>query len=225
MIQYKAIVIGGSAGSFPVVIRILNSVPKNINMPLIFCLHRLKHVRNGMVEALSSISAIPVMEPNDKDPLKNGIAYIAPANYHLFVEPSHTFSLSSEEMLNYSRPAIDLTFDTASYAYREKLIAIILSGANSDGAHGMRMAKKRGAFTIVQHPDDAAIKTMPLAALKASNVNLSLTGNEIVGLIQSIAIQQNIKPIPNPSPKKENKDIKIFPFFEGPDSYRDRIGF
>jgi two-component system chemotaxis response regulator CheB len=183
---YKAIVIGGSAGSFPVVMKILNNIPKNINMPLIFCLHRLKHVRHGVVEALGTRSVIPVVEPNDKDPVKNGIAYIAPANYHMMVELNCTFALSTEDMVNYSRPAIDLTFDTVSYAYREKLIAIILSGANSDGAKGMKIAKSRGALTIVQHPDEATIKTMPESALKATNVDKLFTSDEIVKFLKTL---------------------------------------
>ncbi|MBI4947914.1 MAG: chemotaxis protein CheB [Bacteroidetes bacterium] len=183
---YKAIVIGGSAGSFPVVMKILNNIPKNINMPVIFCLHRLKHVRHGIVEALSTKSAIPVIEPNDKDQVKNGIAYIAPANYHLLIEPSGAFALSTDDMIKYSRPSIDLTFETASYTYRDKLIAIILSGANSDGANGIRIAKNRGALTIVQHPDEATIKMMPEAALKATPIDKSLISDEIVNLLKTI---------------------------------------
>ena len=184
--KYNAVVIGGSAGSFPVVTKILSTIPKNFNIPIIMCLHRLKYVRHGFVEALNLKSNLPVIEPDDKEPIKNGIVYLAPANYHLYVEVGNYFALSTEDMVNYSRPAIDLTFDTASYAYRDKLIAIILSGANSDGAQGMRIAKNRGAFTIVQHPDEATIKTMPEAALKATTIDKSLTSDEIVNLLKTI---------------------------------------
>lgn len=183
---YKAIVIGGSAGSFPVVVKILSHIPKNINIPIIMALHRLKHVRHGFVEALNSKSQLPIVEPNDKDMIRNGVVYLAPANYHLFVELGGTFALSTEEMVKYSRPSIDLTIDTTSYFYRERLVAIMLSGANSDGADGIKMAKKRGAFTIVQSPAEAAIKTMPEAAMKATKIDLVLTSDEIVEFLQKI---------------------------------------
>ena len=108
--RYKAVVIGGSAGSFQVVVRILQSLPTSFALPVILCLHRLKHVRSGFDEALSLRSSIPVIEPNDKETIRSGIAYLAPSNYHLYVELGNRFSLSTEEVVNHSRPSIDLTF-------------------------------------------------------------------------------------------------------------------
>ena len=93
--NYKAIIIGGSAGSFQVVTKILHSLPETFPLPLLLCLHRLKHVRSGFVEALSLKSNIPIEEPYDKDQLKPGIAYLAPANYHLFVELINRVALST----------------------------------------------------------------------------------------------------------------------------------
>ena len=134
--SYKAVILGGSAGSFQIVTRILNSLPKDLPLPVLLCLHRLKHVRSGFVEALSLKSNIPVEEPYDKDTLRPGRAYLAPANYHMYVELANRVALSTEDTVNHSRPSIDLSFITAANAYREKLIGIILSGANKDGALG-----------------------------------------------------------------------------------------
>lgn len=182
--DYKAVVIGGSAGSFPAIVSILGCLTKDFPLPVIFCLHRLKHVRHGFVEALSTKSGIPIIEPLDKEIIKRGVAYLAPANYHLFVELGYTFALSTEEMVKYSRPSIDLTFDTASYTYKDKLIGIILSGANSDGAEGISRVKKRGGLTIIQDPQEAIIKTMPEAALKSTTIDLVLTTAEIVKFLK-----------------------------------------
>lgn len=179
--QYKAIVIGGSAGSFQVITKLLAALPKEFDLPIIMCLHRLKHVRHGFVEALNIKSVKPIEEPSDKDMIKKGKIYLAPANYHLCVELGNTFSLSTEEMVNNSRPAIDITLDTASYVYKNRLIGILLSGANKDGAWGMKKIKDRGGFTIVQDPADCMIDTMPHAALKLTPIDMIL---KVEGLIK-----------------------------------------
>ena len=184
--KYKAVVIGGSAGSFPVIVKILSGIPNVLNYPLILCLHRLKHVRNGFVEALNSKSKITVMEPLDKQPIKPGCAYLAPANYHLGVEFGNIFSLSTEPMVKFSRPSIDVSFDSLSYLYKDKLVGIILSGANTDGANGISILKKRGGLTIVQNPEEATIKTMPEAATKSTEIDHIFNTNEIINFLNDI---------------------------------------
>jgi two-component system chemotaxis response regulator CheB len=108
--------------------------------------HRLKHVRSGFVEALSIKSGLPVREPDDKDPIKSGYIYLAPANYHMYIELGNKFALSTEEAVNHSRPSIDLSFISAAYNYKQKLIGIILSGANKDG--GSRHKKSKGLMEV-----------------------------------------------------------------------------
>ena len=184
--NFKIIVIGGSAGSFQVVSKVLNALPKNFQIPIVLCLHRLKHVRHGFVEALSLKSLLPISEPNDKESIKAGRVYLAPANYHLFTEIGYTFALSTDEMVKYSRPSIDLTFDTASYVYRDKMVGIMLSGANSDGAFGIAKAKKRGSFTIVQDPDEASMRTMPDAALKLHKPDQILNSDGIINFLLTL---------------------------------------
>jgi len=184
--KYKAIVIGGSAGSFQGITQILSSLPADFNLPIIMCLHRLKHVRNGFVEALSIKSIKPVVEPYDKEQIKKGKVYLAPANYHMSVELGNNFALSTEEMFNNSRPAIDITLETAAYNYRDKLIGILLSGANKDGALGMKRIKDRGGLTIIQDPDECMIDTMPVAARNLTEIDHTLKVQEIIHFLKEL---------------------------------------
>ncbi len=181
--KYRAVVIGGSAGSFQLITRILSSVSKDFSLPMFLCLHRLKHVRNGFVEALSIKSNKIVAEPIDKEIIKKGAVYLAPANYHLCIELGNSIALSTEELVNNSRPAIDLTFETAAYSYKDKLIGILLSGANKDGAYGMKKIKEYGGLTIVQDPADSLINAMPLSAIAATQIDHILTIDGIVDFL------------------------------------------
>jgi len=184
--RYKAIVIGGSAGSFQGIVKILSSLPQNFPLPIIMCLHRLKHVRNGFVEALSIKSIAEVTEPFDKENIKKGRVYLAPANYHMSIELGNYFGLSTERMYNNSRPAIDITLNTAAYVYRDKLIGILLSGANKDGGLGMKSIKDRNGLTIVQDPAECMIDTMPKAALNLTTIDYTLKIDEIVNFLNEL---------------------------------------
>ncbi|WP_448518195.1 chemotaxis protein CheB [Rhodoflexus sp.] len=178
--KYRAVVIGGSAGSFQGINKILAELPKDFPLPIFLCLHRLKHVRNGFVEALSIKSSKPVTEPYDKESIKRGHIYLAPANYHMSLELGNSIALSTEEMENNSRPAIDYTFETAAYVFRDKLVGILLSGANKDGAYGMACIKQKGGMTIVQDPNESTINAMPNAALAQTKIDLILKIDEII---------------------------------------------
>ena len=186
MNNIKAIVIGGSAGSFPVASDILGALPKDFPYPIIFGMHRLKHIKNGFAEALQLRSKIPVLEPEDKDKIRKGQAYVAPANYHLMTELGNTFALSTDEMVHHSRPSIDVLFESAAYNFGNKMVAIILSGANKDGAKGMEYAHKKGAFTIVQEPNDCRVPTMTKAALNLFEPNKVLTSDEIINFLKNL---------------------------------------
>ncbi len=193
--QYKAIVIGGSAGSFQVINKILNGLPVDFELPIIMCLHRLKHVRQGFVEALNLKSSTIVEEPEDKEPIRKGKIYLAPANYHMLIELGHTFALSTDEMVNHSRPAIDLTLETAAYVYKSKLIGILLSGANKDGAMGMKKIKDWGGLTIVQDPKECMIDTMPTAAMKATQIDHVWTTQKILQFLIDINKNRKSNPV------------------------------
>ncbi|SFE29178.1 chemotaxis protein CheB [Thermophagus xiamenensis] len=184
--KFKVVVIGGSAGSFSVVSRILSQLDPSFSVPIVLCLHRLKHIRSGLVEGLNMKSKIPVVEPYDKDKLRPGIAMLAPSNYHLFVEFDGTVSLSTEEVNNHSRPSIDYAFSSAAFAFREKALGIILTGANRDGAQGIKCIHDKKGFTIVQDPASCEVDTMPRAALKLFTPNQVLKPDEIVQVLNQL---------------------------------------
>ena len=186
MMAYKAIVIGGSAGSFQVVTKILSALPQQLSVPVFLSLHRLKHVRSGFLEALSLKSNLPVIEPNDKDQIRPGRAYLAPANYHLYIEMGNRIALSTEEAIHHSRPSIDLSFITAAQAYREKLIGIILSGANSDGAMGLKKVKEYNGLTIVQDPAECQVPTMTEASMKLTQVDHVFKTDQIIQFLLNL---------------------------------------
>ena len=186
MQDFKAVVIGGSAGSFQVVVKILQSLPKNFNYPVFLCLHRLKHVRSGFVEALSIKSNIPIIEPYDKTHVKPGMAYLAPANYHMYIEYANQIALSTEEPVNHSRPSIDLTYFSTAQSFRQRLVGIILSGANRDGALGMKKIADFGGTTIVQDPAECEVRTMTEGTLNITKVDHVYKTDQIIQFLRNI---------------------------------------
>ena len=184
--NYKGIVIGGSAGSFQPITKILSKMPVDFPLPIFLCLHRLKHVRNGFVEALSIKSTKKIVEPHNNQKINGELIYLAPANYHLALEEGELISLSTEGLVNNSRPSIDVMFESASYLYQDNLIGILLSGANKDGAQGMKHIKDKGGLTIVQEPSECMIDTMPNAALAVTKIDYVLKIDEIVSFLNEL---------------------------------------
>lgn len=183
-IDIKLIVIGGSAGSIPVVNKILSSIPENFKIPIVICLHRMKNVSEGMREVLAPNYKGILIEPNDKDPIKEGCAYIAPSNYHLLVcKKELSFCLSTEDMINYSRPSIDLTFCSISDTFKKSTLGIIITGANKDGAHGMNCIYKKGGITIAQDPTECSAPYMPQSAIELNCIHHVLKTDEIIAFI------------------------------------------
>lgn len=186
--KYKAVIIGGSAGSFSVVSKILSKIDPGFPVPIIICMHRLKHVRSGLVEGLNMRSKIKVVEPDDKERIEGNRAYLAPSNYHLFIEYDNTFHLSTEDTLNHSRPAIDYTFSSAAYTYRDKVLGIILTGANKDGANGLKDIHLKNGTTIVQDPESCDIDTMTKAALKLFEPDYVMSPEKIVEYLNQLTV-------------------------------------
>lgn len=183
----KYIVIGGSAGSFRVITKLLAQIPKDFPIPIILCLHRLKHVRSGFIEALELKSNLPIIEPFDKMHISSGNIYLAPANYHLTIELGNHFSLSTYDNVNHSRPSIDLTFNSAARIFRGKMLGILLSGANKDGALGMKTVKQNGGITIIQDPNLCQARTMPEAANKIAKIDHILSPEQISNFILKLS--------------------------------------
>lgn len=184
--MYKALIIGGSAGSFQVVVNILSHLPVDFPLPIFLSLHRLKHVRNGFVEALSIKSKITIIEPHDKQTPIPGVAYLAPANYHMLIDMDRKICLATSAQVNHSRPSIDLSFQTAAESYRDKLVGLILSGANKDGAEGLKRVKEMGGLTIVQDPKDSQITTMPNSAINIFSPDKILSISQISEFINQL---------------------------------------
>jgi two-component system, chemotaxis family, protein-glutamate methylesterase/glutaminase len=130
--------------------------------------------------------ALRVKEANEKEPIQAGVIYLAPPNYHLLIENDRTFSLSIDERVNYARPSIDMLFETAAQVYGPQTVGIILTGANNDGANGLRLIKERGGLAIVQDPRTAESTFMPQAALEATPVDHLLSIPEMGKLLVRI---------------------------------------
>lgn len=162
--KFELIVIGGSAGSLEVIIQVMPLLPPDMHSSILIVLHR-KNGDSLLTKLLTGKTSLPVVEAEDKEPIRHGTIYIAPSDYHLLVEKDKTLSLDYSEKINYSRPSIDVTLETAAEVYKHEMAAFLLSGANSDGAEGMLEVKKMGGFTVAQKPSDSSVDYMPVAAI------------------------------------------------------------
>ncbi|HMJ13564.1 MAG TPA: chemotaxis protein CheB [Polyangiaceae bacterium] len=183
----EAIVIGGSAGSMTALTAILTALPAKFAVPIAAVLHIPPMSRSLLAQVLSSQCALTAREAEDKEPLAASTVYVAPPNYHLLIERTHTFSLSADEPVNFSRPAIDVLFESAATAFGSRLAALVLTGANSDGALGLLRVFEAGGTALVQDPDTAAVRTMPEAALRAVPSAHVLRVEEIAPLLIRLA--------------------------------------
>ena len=162
----EAVVIGASAGALEALSVILPALPAGFRLPLIVVVHVPSDKRSMLAELFQAKCRIPVREAEDKEPINPGTVYFAPSDYHLLVETEKSLSLSSDEPVLFSRPSIDVLFESAADAYGSALIAVILTGANHDGAKGMRAVAEAGGITLVQNPDGAFASAMPEAAIE-----------------------------------------------------------
>jgi two-component system chemotaxis response regulator CheB len=164
--QFDIVVIGGSAGSLHVLTDILRSLPEKLDFSIVIVLHRMKNVVSELDRLLALETNIQIVEPDDKHPVMDGMVYLAPQNYHLLIEEDKTFSLDYSELVNYSRPSIDVTFSGIAKVYPNKAIGILLSGANKDGAEGLKEIHDAGGLAIVQDPLTAEYTAMPHAGIQ-----------------------------------------------------------
>lgn len=163
----QAVVIGASAGGVQALSQVLPALPVDFPIPVIVVVHIPPRRDNALVDLFADKCRIPVKEAEDKEPLEPGTIYFAPSDYHLLVEAGGSLALSSDEPVNHSRPAIDVLFESAADAFGSELAGIVLTGANSDGAAGLRAICAVGGRGIVQDPASAEMATMPRAALAA----------------------------------------------------------
>lgn len=184
--EYEAIVIGASAGGLYVLSNILEKLPADYAIPIIVVQHRARDKKDLLEEVLQHKSKIKVKQADEKEKIEKGYVYIAPPDYHLLIENDLTFSLSSDEYVKFSRPSIDVLFESAAVVYRDKLIGIILTGANNDGAAGISEIKKYHGLTIAQSPKEAAFPVMPTAAIETKAITHVWTLSEIQNFLLTI---------------------------------------
>ena len=168
--KYHAIVVGTSAGGFHAVSEILGKLPIDFPVPVIVVQHRAKESQDLFEEVLQRKCAITIKQADEKEHIQSGKVYVAPPNYHLLIETDRTFSLSLDPPVQYSRPSIDVLFESAALAYKDKLIGIILTGSNSDGAAGISSVRKMGGLTIAQDPGEAQYSLMAQASINTKQV-------------------------------------------------------
>lgn len=175
----EAIVAGGSAGALEALSTILPVLPAGFSIPMAVVVHVPPDRRSYLREVLAARCAVAVKEAEDKERLEAGTVYLAPPNYHLLIERTGFFSLSFDELVHYSRPSIDVLFESAAWAFGQRLAGVLLTGANEDGARGIAAIRKAGGATIVQAPETAEASTMPHAALRLGPVDHLLSPAEI----------------------------------------------
>jgi len=184
--KYEAIVIGASAGGLSAFKGILPLLDEDFPLPILIVQHISPQSDNYMTVHLNKICKIRVKEAEEKEMIRAGHAYFSPPNFHMLVEEERSISFSVENKVNYARPSIDILFETAAYAFRSGLIGIILTGANNDGAHGLKKIQELGGLCIVQDPEDAEVETMPASALKIMKPDKVFKLNEIAGFLNNI---------------------------------------
>ncbi|MBZ9676510.1 chemotaxis protein CheB [Mesorhizobium sp. ES1-1] len=181
-----AIVIGASAGALDALSVILPALPEGFSLPVIVVVHIPPDKRSVLAELFQAKCRVPVREAEDKEPIVGGTVYFAPPDYHLLVEADKHLSLSSDEPVLFSRPSIDVLFESAADAYGPALIAIVLTGANHDGAKGMRAVVDAGGSGIVQSPEGAFATAMPEAAIAMCPTASVLSLSAIAAYLQEV---------------------------------------
>jgi two-component system chemotaxis response regulator CheB len=185
--RIEALVIGASAGGVDALLTLLPALPARCKVPVMIVLHLPRHQPSALIEIFAPRCALPVREADDKEPIVPGTVYFAPPDYHLLVDQGPALALSTDEPVNYSRPAIDVLFESAADFYGPTLGGIVLTGANADGAAGLAAVRRAGGVTIVQQPDTAATSMMPQAALEAGPVDFVLPLDGIARLLRSLS--------------------------------------
>lgn len=188
--RHEAIVIGASVGGWEALKTLLSALPASFPSPIAIVQHIGERSESFMAELLNQVSRIAVKEAEDKESLSSGTAYLAPPGYHLLIEPDRSFSLSVDERVNHARPSIDVLFESAAEVFGGTLIGIILTGANADGARGLKTIKEYGGLAIVQNPEEAENPTMPKAALTATEVDYIVSLEQLTTILFQLTAQE-----------------------------------
>ncbi|MFI8616645.1 chemotaxis protein CheB [Acidovorax sp. NPDC077693] len=183
---YDAIVVGGSSGGVEALVALLPALPATLQAPLVVVLHLPRDRRSLLADIFRQRCALPLQEAGDKDELQPGNVYFAPPDYHLLLDEGPRLSLSVDAPVHFSRPSIDVLFESAADLYGQRLVGILLSGANEDGARGLAAIRSAGGLAIVQDPASAPMPAMPLAALASTPVDHTLPPAGIAALLAQL---------------------------------------
>jgi len=184
--RVDAIVIGASAGGIEALLLLLPALSPRLRPPVFVVLHLPRDRPSVLAEIFARKCAVPVREAEDKEPVAPGTVYFAPNDYHLLVDRGPQLSLSADDPVHHSRPSVDVLFESAADIYGDRLLGIILTGANEDGAAGLAAVHDAGGVTIVQRPDTARAPHMVLAALKLRPADRILTLEEIAAMLRTL---------------------------------------
>jgi two-component system chemotaxis response regulator CheB len=185
--RIDAVVIGASAGGVEALAVLLPALPAAFRASLFIVLHLHRERPSLLVEIFETRCVLPVREAEDKEPIEPGTVYFAPPDYHLLVEKCRQIALSADEPVHYSRPSIDVLFESAADVYGERLLGIILTGGNEDGAAGLHAVHQAGGITIVQQPDSAKVPLMVVSALQRGPADFVLSLQEIAEFLGGLA--------------------------------------
>lgn len=186
MARVKAVVIGASAGGVQALLELLPSLPVDFPVPVLVVLHIPPDRTNVLATLFDARCAMTVKEAEDKDTAVPGVIYFAPSDYHLLVEANGDLALSTEKPVNFSRPSIDVLFESAADTYCPDLMAILLTGANDDGARGLSAVATAGGTVLVEDPDSAYARPMPEAGLKHCPSAAALSLKDIASQLRVI---------------------------------------
>jgi two-component system chemotaxis response regulator CheB len=185
--RVDAIVIGGSAGAIDGLALLLPALGPELPIPVFIVVHLPRNRPSLLAEIFAPNCPLPIREAEDKEPVAPGTVYFAPPDYHLLVDQGPRLALSADETVHFSRPSIDVLFESAADAYKDRLMGIILSGANEDGADGLAAVHRLGGVTVVQAPESAQATSMVTAALKQTNADYVLPLEEIAALLRALS--------------------------------------
>jgi len=193
--EFKIVVVGTSIGGLNALQTLLSGLPDGFPVPVVIAQHRGKISEIGLCDFLGRSSRIPISEPEDKEDILPGRAYLSPRDYHLLVE-NGSFALSTDPPVSFARPSIDMLFESAANEYRELAIGVVLTGANRDGARGLAAIKLRGGVTLVEDPASAACREMPDAAIAATQVDRILPLQDIASCLGHLS--NTVSGLPSP---------------------------
>ena len=183
---YNLVMIGGSAGSLEVILKTLPRLKDETELSIVIVLHRKSSIDSPLTYLLAGKTSWEVQEVEEKQQIRPRTIYIAPADYHLLIEADHSFSLDFSEKIHYSRPSIDVSFECAAEIYGPSLVCVLLSGANEDGAEGLKKAKAAGALIIIQDPETADVSYMPKFAMNNVEADMIIKPEDLGEIINQL---------------------------------------